>query len=217
MLFLLYHFQHYQIITIIITFIIIIVITIKNENNYERGHRRKNSNGSDDGTVPTNKHIQAKRYQHLHDETDVTPRSHHGNTTQAHSHTHSNTNTIQTSSLPPSKFSFDENNSSSSSSGRAGSSNQWQCENPKCRKYNTQDIDYCNHCAMRKGATGERGNNARINSASSSRGANDSNQWQCENPRCHQFNPLDINYCNNCAVKKGATGERGSGARLYAG
>eukprot|EP00604_Paraphysomonas_vestita_P004202 CAMPEP_0174822094 /NCGR_PEP_ID=MMETSP1107-20130205/13157_1 /TAXON_ID=36770 /ORGANISM="Paraphysomonas vestita, Strain GFlagA" /LENGTH=600 /DNA_ID=CAMNT_0016040107 /DNA_START=550 /DNA_END=2352 /DNA_ORIENTATION=+ len=130
--------------------------TIKND--YERGHRRKNSNGSDDGTVPSNRHIHARRHQQYHhDETDVTPRSHHSNNNNHHHHHQSS---LPSSSLPPSKFTFDNNKNDSTT--QKNDDNQWQCENHKCRKFNPNDIDYCSYCAIKKGATGERGNTARL-------------------------------------------------------
>ena len=118
--------------------------TIKNDHN-EKGHRRKNSNGRDDGIVPSNKHhIQSRRQhqqQHLHqnrEEIDVTPRS---------VHSVQNQSSLSTSSLPPSKFTFENN---------------WKCENRKCGEMNPIDINYCNFCAIKRGATGERGSGAKL-------------------------------------------------------
>ena len=42
------------------------------------------------------------------------------------------------------------------------SSNQWRCRNSRCEKWNSDEDDFCMHCATKKGATGARGTAAVI-------------------------------------------------------
>ena len=42
------------------------------------------------------------------------------------------------------------------------SSNKWRCRNSRCQKVNSEEDDFCMHCATKKGATGARGATAVI-------------------------------------------------------
>ncbi len=134
---------------------------------------RRGSGSSEDGTI-ARRAIRQQRDSNpgsrFPNEEDVTPRSHHGATKSS-----SNTNlknSISASSLPPSRFGFDEpkkvtprqttQTTPRNSQGVSQTPRNWQCENTKCQKYNSNDIDYCEFCAVKRGATGARGNAARL-------------------------------------------------------
>jgi len=46
---------------------------------------------------------------------------------------------------------------------------------------------------------------------------NEDGTWRCLNKKCGELNLEEDDACFHCAIKKGATGERGAGAYLFAG
>jgi hypothetical protein len=133
---------------------------------------RRGSESSEDGAGAGRRPIGHRRPHQLigHDDPDITPRSHHSNANRIAS-------SASATALPPARFNFDEREvgrkktprpSSSGapapaadSGGTGGGGEKWKCENPKCLKWNTGP-DYCEFCAIRRGATGARGAAAKI-------------------------------------------------------
>jgi hypothetical protein len=110
--------------------------------------------------------------QHLYEDPDVTPRSHHNaNTQRSHATAAAAGGASSSTTAPAPSFSFDERDvkkktprsGSGSETPLASSATQkWKCENPKCQKWNSGNPDYCDHCAVRRGATGARGAAAKL-------------------------------------------------------
>lgn len=147
-------------------------LTEKQRSDRDAAHVRRGSGSSEDGTIKriTGSRERDKRIQHLTEDPDITPRSHHGTARTAIS------NSASTSNLPPTRFNFEEqekkkrpgsgteasHSSEASQPTQTSQFEKWRCENPKCLKWNAGNPDYCDFCAIRRGATGARGNAAKL-------------------------------------------------------